>query len=412
MARLLQSFEKIFAIISLLLSSGALFTIFLGTPNPAPGIESPILRLLFVLIYLISFCITSLRWKKTLRTISKSKWLLCLLAIAVLSIFWSSVPDITSRRVIGLIGTTLFGVYLGSSYTFNEQLKLLGWTYGISIILSFTFVFLLPEYGVMQIPELSGNWRGIYTHKSSLGENMFISFITFYFLSKTIKRHQYLFWLACILSLGLIVFAKSSTSLGLAVLAYILFNTFKYISFRTKNNAFLIVLILLFLLFLTQAFAMYFESILVSNDKDITLTGRTPLWASIWDFIKLRFWFGYGYGAFFTNSHYETLVIWKIHIWKPPHAHNGYIQLFLNVGFVGLVTFTIGYFYTVIRVLISYLSFGSNKMLFIFLFLMCMMIFNITEVSFLAINNLSWIISLAFIYSLYPTSPLDLKSNV
>jgi len=399
MARLLRLFERAFTAISLFFFSQALFIFFVEDPSAADK-DSALLRSIFLLIYLIAFCLLALRWQKTFKIISRNKWIFFLLALAVSSTLWSAVPDVTFRKTVALVGTTLFGVYLGSSYEFGERLKIMSCTFGVSIVLSFLFGFLLPEYGVMHSDGLDGNWRGIYFHKSGLGEVMVISFMTFYFLAKTTKRWSYLFKLACLSSLVLILLAKSATSLVGAIFIYIASKALNYLSLKSKASVFLIVMFLLFLLLLTLLFTVNFNAFLESNGKDITLTGRTPLWATLWEFIKLKFWFGHGYGAFFSAQLPETQTLWRIHTWKPPHSHNGYIEIAVGLGFVGFFTFIISYLYTVGKALLHYLIYKDMMILWVLLFLLYTLIFNFTEVSFLAINQLNWVISVASISSL------------
>ncbi|NJL19645.1 MAG: hypothetical protein HC895_00595 [Leptolyngbyaceae cyanobacterium SM1_3_5] len=214
MYKTLRFCENLFTAISLFFFSRGLFVFFLGLPSESnPDPDSALLRSIFLLIYLVTIFILALRWRKTLRAFGKNQWVLLLMVLAISSILWSSIPSITFRKIIALIGSTLFGIYFGSHYDFDEQLKIMGWTFGTSIVLSFMFVILIPAYGVMNTKAIAGAWQGIYLHKNNLGEMMFISSLVFYFLSEKTKKYRFIYQLACIASVMLVYFADSLTSL-------------------------------------------------------------------------------------------------------------------------------------------------------------------------------------------------------
>ncbi len=404
MIRLLRLSESVFAVISIFFFSQGLFSLFIDSSSLElnPDASSSALRNIASLIYLITLMLLTFRWQATCKTMSKNKWIIFLLFLAIASVTWSSVPYIAVKKVVSLIATTMFGIYLGSRYDFDRQLKLLGCAFGISIVLSFIFVFLIPSYGVMSTNSIFGAWKGIYLHKSTLGENMVISASVFYFLSMSNFGYRLLFNVAAILSIILIIFSRSATSMIALASIYIFLNVVKNLSIRSKLGVSAVFLFLAVLALLQIGLVLNLGQFLDSSSKGITISGRTPMWESLWEFIELKIWLGYGYGSFFSASHPETEMLWKAHTWGPVHSHNGYIQLLVNLGFIGFVIFFIGYFYNLIKSLIMYLFLQDRKSLWIFSFLLYTVIFNFTEVSFLSVNHLNWVISVAYIYSLSP----------
>jgi exopolysaccharide production protein ExoQ len=417
MLKRLHVFENIFAVTSLFFFSRGLFGFFLS-PITEDSLESTsqVLGNIGLFIYLVTSILLAFRWRELLKVIRKNKWLLFILLLSAMSILWSSVPEIALKKTISIIGTTLFGIYLGTHYDLNRQLQLLGWTFGISILMSLSFVFFLPALGIMHTDAIEGAWKGIYLHKSTLGETMFISWLIFNCLSEVNFRLKYclLINILGILSIVLIIFSKSATSVVALLSTYVLLKSLKHLSLRSKIGV-SIVLLFLAILLLAQLLLMFNLSAFFNlGDKDVTLTGRTPLWESLWDYIKLKFWFGYGYGVFFSSSHTETQQLWKAHPWVPSHAHNGYIQMMVNLGFVGFFVFTSGYFYSLVKSLIFYLIFKDKRTLWIFSFLIYTVLYNLTEVSFLLPNQLNWVISVAYIYSLDSIrvlNPAKINSN-
>jgi O-antigen ligase len=98
--------------------------------------------------------------------------------------------------------------------------------------------------------------------------------------------------------------------------------------------------LLVVVLFLTFS---YKDSLLPVIGKDPTFTGRLPLWAGVmWAIGENPL---VGYGAFQQwidrgSASPEYLVhIWTDFTkgWRAPHAHNGYLDLFMSFGLIGTV---------------------------------------------------------------------------
>ncbi len=70
--------------------------------------------------------------------------------------------------------------------------------------------------------------------------------------------------------------------------------------------------------------------------KSSTLTGRTDLWASLIEAVGERWPFGYGYQSFWTDSGRVTSVYRDSGV-QLGSAHNGYLDVALSLGVVGLI---------------------------------------------------------------------------
>jgi exopolysaccharide production protein ExoQ len=396
----IRPWEQAFVVASLILFSQGFYSLVLG---PSIGgkegdTESAVLRSAFIVIYLITFALLGFRLPRTVTYLKTNLWLLFIIGMVIFSMSWAAFPDITFKKAIALIGSSAFALYLASRFNFEEQLKIFGWSFGIALVCSYIFALVIPTHGIMP----SGAWRGIYPHKNGLGESMFISFLTFYFLSISAKRYRTLYKICCLLSVVIILLAQSGTSLISVIFIFTTAQALKLVSFRSKKSVFAILLLLMVI-----ALALFFMMLNVNTllnvfDKDITLTGRTPLWADLWDYIQQKPWLGYGYSNFFSSSQRETAIIWKVHDWVPPHAHNGFIQIWLHIGVIGLAVFSVSYFGCLFNALFKYLLGKELRMLWIFLLLLYTVFFNLTEVSFLS-QGMLWILSVVAVYSITTT---------
>ncbi|MEM8828346.1 MAG: O-antigen ligase [Cyanobacteria bacterium P01_G01_bin.19] len=401
MKQSIRPFENVFAIASLLLFSHGFYPVILGQISGQGDVDSPMLRLVYIGIYFVTLCLLTFRWQRTLVFVTGHFWLMLLIGLAMFSVSWSAVPDIAFRKVISLMGATMFGLYLGSRYDFKQQLNIYGWTSAIGLFFSIIFALALPQYGIMNTDAIVGAWQGIFPHKNGLGETMFAGFMTFYFSMQLSadRKYKLFFQALCWLSVIVVYFSESATALMSVIFIFLIAQGLKRLSITSRKSVLMVLLFLIFSCVILFLFLANFDAFLSVNEKDATLSGRTELWSTLWQFIQEKPWLGYGYGSFFSGSSREATVLWQVHSWTPVHSHNGYVQMWLNLGLIGLITFVIGYFGCLFKSLYKYLVFKDLRMLWIFLLLIYTIFSNMTEVSFLSSNNV-WIITLAAIYSM------------
>jgi O-antigen ligase len=70
--------------------------------------------------------------------------------------------------------------------------------------------------------------------------------------------------------------------------------------------------------------------------RDPTLTGRTEVWKLVLTLAGNPLW-GTGFESFWLGHRLEQ--IWAVYWWHPNEAHNGYIEMFLNLGWIGIFLF-------------------------------------------------------------------------
>ncbi len=83
-------------------------------------------------------------------------------------------------------------------------------------------------------------------------------------------------------------------------------------------------------------FGLFFNTdvgVVQAMGRDPTLTTRTELWANILR-IPVDPLFGTGFESFWLGERAKEL--WRIHWWHPNQAHNGYLEVYLNLGWIGV----------------------------------------------------------------------------
>lgn len=78
------------------------------------------------------------------------------------------------------------------------------------------------------------------------------------------------------------------------------------------------------------------SGVLTTMGRDPTLTGRTDVWKLVLNFAGNPVW-GTGFESFWLGPRLKK--IWDVYWWHPNEAHNGYLELYLNLGWLGVTMF-------------------------------------------------------------------------
>jgi O-antigen ligase len=77
--------------------------------------------------------------------------------------------------------------------------------------------------------------------------------------------------------------------------------------------------------------------------RNATLSGRVQIWHAVWPFVMQRPWLGWGYEAFWRGWTGPSFQVSATVHFLVFHAHNGYLDLWLQTGAVGLGLFAVAY---------------------------------------------------------------------
>jgi exopolysaccharide production protein ExoQ len=385
--------EKIFAIIGLVFFSGGFSQLLSGAP----------ITLLRYFVWGIATVLVCLRWKDGLRTVTKDIPLLILTSIILLSFIWSDVSIDTFKDSREIMQMTSFGWYFASRFKLKEQIQILSVALYIGIVLSLFVGLIVPTIGIHQ-DDHPGAWKGVFGYKNILGSIMIISSFTFLLLP--INRysfwHKLYKWSGFSLSILLILLSTSKTSLVVSIVLLLILSL--YHNFRWQGKATVILLDLAILVFggISVIVIGSWTELLTALGRDPSLTGRTPMWGVALTRLMDRPLFGFGRGAFWApNSKYALeagLAVAPGFI--PPHGHNGFIDLLLDVGLIGFALFTVSYFTTYFRALKYAYATIQIEHLWYLAFLIFLFMNNMTESFLLFKTNLYWTLYISTALSL------------
>ncbi|MBN3943675.1 MAG: O-antigen ligase family protein [Nostoc sp.] len=332
--------EKILTILLLLIAVGAL------TIHPAQEVSMSTLggdkldTLFNIISYLILFYFLILYWKGFIYVITRSPLQFFLLAIVIFSLLWSEDLSSSLTYLRGLIRIYFLAIYLAMRYPLREQIKLIAWALGVAAALSMLFSAFVPGY-IHESPELLGMWSGIYGHKNELGYMMAWSAGVFLHLALSGHRYRWLMWALYGISTCLIILSRSTTSLTI-LLTMILLLPF-YRSLKKTNYKLQVIMITSTLMLLMISSILLLnnaETVVGTSGKDLTFNGRSDLWELVISKILERPWLGYGFSGFWTSNAASKLR--ATYDWAS-NAHNGFLELLLELGFLGFLTFAAGF---------------------------------------------------------------------
>jgi exopolysaccharide production protein ExoQ len=359
----------------------------------------PVLRVVYATVYGIVGILLLREPKRLIASVIRQKLLWGLLALAAASFFWSAAPDVTGRRIVAATGTTLVGVYMALRYSIREQLVFFAVALSIAAMGSLLVVLLLPQYGI-SVEFHEGAWRGLFSSKQGLGKHMLLGAVVMVFVSKVAHRWRYLAWIGFALTVFLVIMSTSKTPIAVAAVLVLLLPATRI--FRTRTPLGLAVACG-FVALSAAVFALLAErpEVLVgAMGKDLTLTGRTDLWMLVYEAARERLWLGYGLGGFWTGWTGASGFVWDAIGWPAPHAHNGLLDVWLELGLTGVILFLVLFARAIGRALAWLRRSDSFEGQWPLFFLVMFGLLNIPSSLILDSNSIQWAIFVAVVCSL------------
>lgn len=269
--------------------------------------------------------------------------LLVLLFYCAASVLWSDYPLISFKRWIKALGDLVMVlVVLTDPEPTGAVKRLLARSGFVLLPLSILLIKYYPNLGrAFSIWTGEAMNTGVASHKNGLGYICLIFGLgSFWYLLEALRggnRHHAagpLIAHGAILAMALWLFsiADSATSFGCFLMGSGLMVAMRLrMVAGTPAILHLLVGLLLFIVF----YGLILNpgaGLIETAGRDTTLTGRTKMWNDLYQ-MSVDPWFGVGYESFWFGPRLQ--VIWRdnMHVHQ---AHNGYLEVFLNLGWAGV----------------------------------------------------------------------------
>lgn len=413
--KILKLIEYVFHFVLLSLLSGAFYPLWREKQGfLIDSIEGdPYSRIVLVIGYILSFLYLIFLPKRALKYAIKAPLLWLLILWGVISVFWSDLPSLTLRRSIAMILTTLYGLVLVVRYDFKEMLHLLGYSVCFFLMVSFFLIVLFPDWGTTTYGyEVA--WRGVFQHKNRLGNISALGLLLFLFLWRQDQKIGRAIWSIGIgLAVLLVIGSQSFTGIALAILMLVGFLTLIFLLKSRRDWQLSYPLFLVACGLGLSLIGLYFEEFLLAFGRDITFTGRLPLWKALIQVGMHNFWVGFGYRSFWRGWDGPSAEIWQQITWLPNQAHNGYIEIWLDLGVIGLVLMLLLLLRLLIRSITYFSEARYESIIWVQLFLFLIFL-SFSESVLMRPNDVYWvlIVYMSLIgYNQFSQSRLERSAN-
>jgi O-antigen ligase len=327
------------------------------------------------------------------------------LFVALISIFWSVSPIISAYKVIILLASSIAGSVMGLRLKVERWLELLFWFGAVVIILSFAFALILPDVGTMPLPFYNASWAGIYWHRNQLGSTMALLSTVFLIrallgvqLKKPLAALDGIFYFTSLIVIYLAASAAGYLLTFILNFSVLLIIGWLKIQLRLKRIHYFGILTLFGAAAVLAGRNMDFVFGLVNRNS--SLTGRIPMWAHLFkNVISLSPWIGYGFGAVWSIGSFRTSLSQAVG-WTYPVmiGDNGFIDIVLSLGFIGLIPFLGVVVLASIRSIKSALSYRTLINFFPLLLMLFALLANISFSLFLETESLIWLLIVAVLF--------------
>lgn len=371
---------------------------------------SPYDRIFLLSIFVLALLIAIARKFEWQSMLKNNIIFFLLLSYMLLSVSWSRFPGISFRRwVKEAITIGIFGMVISEEAPVKTVFSAFKRAIYVAIPGSLMLIKYFPEFG-RQYGRWSGEmmWVGVATQKNGLAlicifSIIFLLWYNWDYFSKWRHAPNKILLLIDLVIIALSFFLflgpnrtfKYSATSTIALIFGLLI-LFMYHFFKKRQKAINPRLITYSLIFISLVGIMMPFSGKVPMTKlasffgrEATLTGRTHIWSLLVPYAWKKPLLGYGEGGFWTTALREQIE---------SHAHNGYLDAVLELGFLGLFLLLV-FIFSATRKYLN-LTEQFNKISFLFIsFVFMFLIHNCAESTLSSLSDFpfSLIIMMSFI---------------
>lgn len=385
-----------FTLAALFLASGAFQSLVVDNSNPQAGAEgSPIMKVLWAVVYSVVALRVISQYHRIMRVVRENKLLLSLVLFAILSTVWSEDPALSLRRGVAVIATTALGIDFAVRYPIREQLRLLGAVLGLTVLLSIVAQVLLP--GAIPTVDTAADadaWYGVFNQKNQFARIVVLATLVALTRTRQSRRQNVIVGLSVAAAIALVIAAKSMGGLVILIAIVLLVEVFPALRWKPKTRTALALAGVLLAIPVMYLAAQNIDSLTGMLGRDSTLTGRVKIWPLAFSSIAKSPFLGYGYEAFWYIAP-DAIRINEMVGWDTPHSHNGYIDLTLNLGLLGLGLYLAGCLVAIRRAIGFLRADGARENMWPLAYMSFTLLNQLSESSIFASNTILWVLYVA-----------------
>ena len=345
-------------------------------------------------------------------------WVMAFLVFCFVAIFWSDFPFAAFKHWIKVLGHPIMALVLFTEPDPDEAIaRLMKRSAYVLVIFSILTIKYYPDIG-RQFDDWTGlpTNSGVAQNKNALGSICLVLgfFFVWYFLKIWLeeksrwRRNELRLIGGVLIGIGWLLrnsHAATATLCLLLATALIIALQRDWVDKRRIGTY--VVLALLALVASEFAFGS-FRSLIELTGHESTFMGRVELWRECLA-LHTNPIFGVGFESFWIGDRLELLHQGRP--WQPNEAHNGYLETYLNMGFLGLFmlgALIVATFGKIRQELFRNPNWGRYR----FGFLAALLFYNLTEATFRGLS-LTWfvffLVAMDYPYTEYEPLPKSLE---
>jgi O-antigen ligase len=304
---------------------------------------SPLDAGFYAILIAIAVLTLNRRWPRVKQFLQSNLPVILFFLYCLLSVMWSDAPPIALKRWIKAIGDVMMVLVILTDANPRLAMKRIFTRCGFVLLpLSFLFIYGIPSIGTNYDPQSHVMYyTGVTTFKNLLGvTSLFCALGGLWSFLAALEdksmphrsRQMVAHALVFVMGLALIKRADSMTSFSCTLLAGGVMVAASTPWARRKPAA-------MFIAVSTAVgfslFALFVAPVLLESlGRNSTLTGRTQIWAAVLA-QKTNPFIGTGFESFWMGD--RMLNVWSLSQNGIEESHNGYLELYVNLGWIGLV---------------------------------------------------------------------------
>ena len=317
--------------------------------------------------------------------------------LAIASTAWSLSPLLTLRRALPFALTGLFGLWFAVRFPPQRQRAILRAAFVALALATIAVVLFAPSIGLDHSPGHAADWQGVFTQKNACGRIMVLATAVLIFGERLTARR------AATLVLFLFVLVMSGSRGAWIIeaallLLWLAFAVARRLSSRARTS--IAVAAPFALAACAAAAAALYPHFAGFFGRDLTLSGRTAIWSQVVRFIARRPLAGYGYDAFWRGLSGPSLQIDAALHFVVEHAHNGFLEILLELGAAGLVLFLAGWSRALLRLWPLWRRGLLAEIGFPLAFLALILLYDLDENTLLIYNGIFWPLYVAVMFTI------------
>jgi exopolysaccharide production protein ExoQ len=362
---------------------------------------NPLDRAVFTGLLFAGLIVLMNRRKRVARILGQNLPILLFFGYCLISLTWSDFPGVAFKRWNKAIGDWVMILIVWTDLQPVAALKrLLAITTYTLIPLSILFIKYYPGLG-----RSYGRWLGevhfvgVTTDKNTLGAICLLFGIASVWRVLNLygdkhqnkTRNRQLIVQIAILAMILWLFSilDAMTSLSCFLMATCLIFAIRLRVFAKRRFLVHCLVLVTVLIPVSVTLLGVSPEALKEMGRNPTLTERTDIWAEVIKLVPNR-WVGAGYESFWLGPRLDTMIATVTRWWVPNESHNGYLEIYANLGWLGVGALAVVIFWGYARVFRNWRQNlpASNLMLAYFV---SGVIFNLTEAAFFRMMTPVWL---------------------